>query len=112
MIERRMTRRYNLSLPLTVHLPNNQEPGPFDEQTRDISIRSVYFTTQTDIVPGPVIDFTLTLPGEITRGTEVSVRAQGHVVRVDKRCDEDHETIGVAVVIKQYDIVRVEGTLI
>jgi len=49
------------------------------------------------------------LPAEITRGTEVFVRAHGRVVRVDKRRDEEHETIGVAAVIERYDIIRGEG---
>jgi hypothetical protein len=29
---------------------------------------------------------------------------------VDKRSDDDHETIGVAAVIERYDIVRGEGS--
>jgi hypothetical protein len=48
----------------------------------------------------------LTLPAEITRGTEVFVRAHGRVVRVDKRQDEEHESVGIAAVIERYDIIR------
>jgi len=40
------------------------------------------------------------------------VRAHGRVIRVDKRSDDDHETIGVAAVIERYDIVRGEGSRI
>jgi hypothetical protein len=64
---------------------------------------------QDDLTPGSEVDFTLTLPAEITRGSEVFVRAHGRVIRVDKRADDDHETIGVAAVIERYDIVRGEG---
>src|ERR1700686_3351719 len=109
MTERRMARRYDLSLPVSVRLPIKREPGSHNGQTRDISTRGVYFTMQKDLAPGTEVDFTLTLPAEITRGTEVFVRAHGRVVRVDKRRDEDHETIGIAAVIERYDIIRREA---
>ena len=108
MTERRMSRRYDLSLPVSVRLPINREPGSLSGQTRDISTRGVYFTMHKDLPAGTEVDFTLTLPAEITRGTEVFVRAHGRVIRVDKRRDEDHETIGVAAVIERYDIIRGE----
>jgi PilZ domain len=109
MTERRMARRYDLSLPVNVRMPINLEPRSHSGQTRDISTHGVYFTLQKDLAPGTEVDFTLTLPSEITRGTEVFVRAHGRVVRVDKRSDDDHETIGVAAVIERYDIIRGEG---
>src|SRR5271154_391067 len=111
MTERRTARRYDLSLPVLVRMPINREPGAHSGQTRDISTRGVYFTMQRDMSPGTEVDFTLTLPAEVTRGTEVLVRAHGKVIRVDKRRDDDHETIGVAAVIERYDIIRGEGTL-
>jgi hypothetical protein len=111
MTERRTARRYDLSLPVSVRMPVNREPGAHSGQTRDISTRGVYFTVQRDMNPGTELDFTLTLPAEITRGTEVLVRAHGRVIRVDKRRDDDHETIGIAAVIERYDIIRGEGAL-
>jgi len=63
-----------------------------------------------DLAKGTELDFTLTLPTEITRGTEVFVRAHGRVVRVDKREDDGHETIGIAAIIERYDIIRGEGS--
>ena len=110
MNERRIARRYDLSLPVNVRLPINRDPEPPDGQTRDISTRGIYFTTQKEFVPGAQVDFTLTLPAQITRGTEVFVRVHGRVVRVDKRRDEDRETIGVAAVIEQYEFIRRERT--
>jgi hypothetical protein len=112
MTERRMARRYDLSLPVNVRLPVNREPGIHNGQTRDISTRGVYFTVHKELAPGTELDFTLTLPSEITRGAEVFVRAHGRVVRVDKHKDEEHESIGVAAVIERYDIIRGEGTQI
>jgi hypothetical protein len=110
MTERRMARRYDLSLPVNVRLPISREPRSHNGQTRDISTRGVYFTMQNELAPGTELDFTLTLPAEITRGTEVFVRAHGRVIRVDKRTDDAHETIGVAAVIERYDIIRGEGS--
>jgi PilZ domain len=112
MTERRTARRYDLSLPVNVRVPVNREPKPQNGRTRDISTRGVYFTVQNDMAPGTEVDFTLTLPAEITRGTEVFVRAHGRVVRVDKRTDDDHESTGVAAVIERYDIIRGEGSRI
>jgi hypothetical protein len=110
MTERRMARRYDLSLPVHVRLPINREPGSHSGQTRDISTRGVYFMMNKDLAPGTEVDFTLTLPAEITRGTEVFVRAHGRVVRVDKQRDEEQESIGVAAVIERYDIIRGEAS--
>lgn len=110
MTERRTARRYDLSLPVNVRVPVSREPKPQNGRTRDISTRGVYFTVQNDLAPGTEVDFTLTLPAEITRGTEVFVRAHGRVVRVDKRTDDNHESTGVAAVIERYDIIRGEGS--
>jgi hypothetical protein len=110
MTERRMARRYDLSLPVSIRMPINREPRSQSGQTRDISTRGVYFTLQNDLAQGAEVDFTLTLPTEITRGAEVFVRAHGRVVRVDKRTDDQHQTVGVAAVIERYDIIRGEGS--
>jgi PilZ domain len=111
MTERRMARRYDLSLPVNVRLPIKQEePGMHGGQTRDISTRGVYFTMQQNLAPGTEVDFTLTLPAEITRGAEVFVRAHGRVVRVDKQQDDNPDNVGVAAVIERYDIIRGEAT--
>ena len=92
MTERRLARRYDLSLPVNIRMPINREPRSHSGQTRDISTRGVYFTVTDDLAPGSELDFTLTLPAEITRGSEVFVRAHGRVIRVDKRSDDDHES--------------------
>lgn len=112
MTERRTARRYDLSLPVSIRLQINREARSHNGQTRDISTHGVYFTIQGDLAPGTDVDFTLTLPAEITRGTEVFVRAHGRVVRVDKRRDDEIPAVGVAVIIERYDIVRGEASRI
>ena len=114
MTERRLARRYDLSLPVIVHVPVNRETA-HNGQTRDISTRGVYFTLQKELAPGTELDFTLTLPAEITQGTEVFVRAHGRVVRVDRETEPEAPTasnVGVAAVIERYDIIRGEQTRI
>jgi|SRR5215469_13524210 len=106
MTERRLARRYDLALPVVVHLAVNKEE-PQNGQTRDISTRGVYFRLQKELSPGTELDFTLTLPPEVTQGKEVFVRAHGRVVRVDREKEvETAANVGVAAVIERYDIIR------
>lgn len=109
MTERRTARRYDLSLPVTVRVPLNREPSSHSGHTRDISTRGVYFITGKELDSGSELDFTLTLPAEFTRGTEVFVRAHGRVIRVDKKRDDVHDLVGIAAVIERYDIIRADS---
>jgi hypothetical protein len=109
MTERRAARRYDLALPVIIRVPIEKEHEAKNGQTRDISTRGVYFTIEEDLTAGAELDITLTLPAEIiTRGTEVYIRAQGKVVRVDRKPGNGKERIGVAAVIERYDIIRGE----
>ncbi len=110
MTERRAARRYDLSLPVIIRIPLEREGPSRNGKTRDISTRGVYFTIDQKLASGAELDITLTLPAEITRGTEVLVRAQGKVVRVEQKSDDDTVRMGVAAVIERYDIVRGENS--
>lgn len=110
MTERRAARRYDLSLPVIIRIPLEREGQSRNGKTRDISTRGLYFTIDQELAPGSELDITLTLPAEITRGTEVFVRAQGRVVRVEKKGDDKSVHMGIAAVIERYDIVRGEVT--
>jgi len=55
---------------------------------------------------GSRLDITLTLPAEITQGSEVFVRALGKVVRMERRMDDGSARMGAAAVIERYDIIR------
>ncbi len=85
-----------------------KESSTSNGRTRDISTRGVYFTLDKDVEAGAELDITLTLPAEITRGTEVLVRAQGRVIRVDPQHNTENQRVGVAAVIERYDIIRGE----
>ena len=106
MTERRNARRYDLSLPIIVRIP--AELTDLQEgKTRDISTRGLYFVTEQDLQAGSELDITLTLPSEITHGSEVFVR--GKVVRVEPRTEGQSVRVGVAAVIERYDIIRGEN---
>jgi len=108
MSERRVARRYELSLPVVVRTPSITLDESRNGKTRDISTRGVYFTIDEDLAPGTEIDFMLTLPAEITHGTEVFIRAHGRIVRVDHKEEDARDRLGVAAVIEKYDIIRAE----
>jgi hypothetical protein len=95
-------------LPVVIRIPVDKTTDSQNGRTRDISTRGVYFTLDKDLEAGAELDITLTLPSEITRGTEVLVRAQGRVIRVEHDDQEESKRVGVAAVIERYDIIRGE----
>ena len=108
MNERRMSRRYDLSLPVMIRMPVEQGTFSRSGKTRDISTRGVYFRIDDDLSAGAELDITLTLPSEVTQGSEVLIRATGKVVRVDRSPENGSSQVGVAAVIERYEIIRNE----
>ncbi len=110
MTERRTARRYDLTLPISIRSAAESLVSRQDGKTRDISTRGLYFVIAQDLEAGSELDITLTLPAEITHGTDVVVRAQGKVVRVERRSEDGESRMGVAAVIERYDIMRGQTT--
>ena len=108
MSERRTARRYDLTLPVSIRFAMESLVSRQDGKTRDISTRGLYFVVQQDLEAGSELDITLTLPAEITHGTDVFVRAQGKVVLVERRLEDGESRMGLAAVIVRYDIMRGE----
>ena len=108
MEERRTTRRYDLTLPISIRFAAERLVNRREGKTRDISTRGLYFVIGQDLDAGSDLDITLTLPAEITHGTDVFVRAQGKVVRVERRVEDGEPRMGIAAVIERYDIIRGE----
>lgn len=106
MTERRSARRFDLTLPVIVRVPSTRMAESGKGKTRDVSTRGLYFVIGEDLETGSEVDITLTLPAEVTRGTDVFVRASGKVVRVERRVEEGDARLGVAAVIERYDIIR------
>ncbi|HEY2645942.1 MAG TPA: PilZ domain-containing protein [Candidatus Acidoferrales bacterium] len=80
--ERRSSRRFTMTLPLTVR---SAEPGGGEQlgQTRDVSFRGLYFLIEAEFAPGSPIEFILTLPREITLAGDVHIRCFAEIVRVE-----------------------------
>ena len=109
MTERRTARRYDLPLPIIIRIPTEQAVDSQQGKTRDISTRGLYFVIDQNLEADSELDITLTLPAEVTHGTEVLVRALGKVVRVERRIEDSNTRTGVAAVIGRYDIIRGEA---
>jgi hypothetical protein len=109
--ERRVTRRYNLSLPIVVRVVPHKRSEPCHGRTRDISARGIYFITDEEFTPGTELEFTVALPVEITQGTEVSMHAHSRVLRTEERREEDTTRTGVAAVIERIEYIRAETGL-
>jgi len=109
MTERRTARRYDLSLPIIIRVPAERMLDSQQGKTRDISTRGLYFVVDENMESGSQLDITLTLPAEITHGSEVFVRAVGKVVRVERRMEDGSARMGVAAMIERYDIIRGEA---
>jgi hypothetical protein len=111
MKDRRIARRFDLSLPVIVRSPIDSDVDSWAGKTREISNRGVYFTIDNNLSAGAELELTMILPAEITGGTVVYIRATGTVIRVDKHSGNcDHE-VNVAAVFEKYEIVRNEPVI-
>ena len=100
--ERRASRRYTMSLPVTIRANGREVAAEQRGKTRDVSFRGLYFMTDADCDPGTEIEFILTLPKEITLATDVKIHCFGHVVRVEPQ----EAGRGVAARIERYEFLQ------
>src|ERR1700730_1869226 len=96
--DKRATRRFALRLPVTVRYGENEQEQA--AQTRDVSARGICFYVDSAITAGSPIDFTLTLPPEITLRESIRVRCKGRVVRFE---GGTASKIAVAALIDEYE---------
>lgn len=97
--DKRATRRFALRLPVSVRYGESAEEHA--AQTRDVSARGICFYVDSAIQAGSAIDFTLTLPPEITLTESIRVRCKGRVVRVEG--GNPASKLAVAAVIDEYE---------
>ena len=96
---KRATRRFSLRLPVSVRYGEEEEEH--SAQTRDVSARGICFYIDSAIQAGSAIDFTLTLPPEITLTESIRVRCKGRVMRVEG--GDPAGKLAVAAVIDEYE---------
>jgi PilZ domain len=97
---KRATRRFALRLPVSVTYSQDGEQERA-AQTRDVSARGICFYLDSPIATGSAIEFTLTLPPEITLTESIRVKCKGRVVRVDNPAIGGK--VAVAAVIDEYE---------
>ena len=101
--DQRTTRRFPMKLPLSVKMPKGEE-AELTAETKDVSARGIFFYFDSSLNEGSPIEFTLTLPPEITLTESIRVRCSGKVVRVDRSAAD--AKVGIAAAIDQYDFVN------
>ena len=96
--EQRSTRRFSLRLPVTVKF--SDASAEKTAHTRDVSARGICFYLDSSVTEGSEIEFTLTLPPEITLTESIRVHCKGKVVRVEP---QEPGRVGIAAVIERYE---------
>lgn len=97
--ERREARRFTMTLPMRVFA--READGPeLRTNTRDVSYRGLYFLTEATFEVGSLIDFVITLPEQVTRSSDVNIRCQGQIVRVEST---SNGKMGIAAKIERYE---------
>jgi hypothetical protein len=74
-------------------------------QTHNVSSSGVYFEFASPLDVGTALEFVLTLPEQITKGSAVRIKCVGKVVRVDQGKSEQG-SLGVAATIERYEFLR------
>lgn len=98
--EKRSTRRFALRLPVSVNSPDH-EGLQLAAETRDVSARGICFYIQQPLAENTELEFTLTLPPEVTLTESIRVRCFGRVVRVETGARPG--TVAIAAVIDRYE---------
>jgi len=98
--EKRAARRFALRIPVTVDQSGNAKQGE-EAQIRDVSARGICFYLGSAVAQGSPIEFTMTLPPEITLTESIRVQCKGHVVRVENPGEAGR--LAVAALIEEYE---------
>ena len=97
--ERRVARRFTMSLPLRV-LPREPRSSELRAQTKDVSYQGLYFLAEEVFEVGNEIEFVITLPQQIAQTGDVDIRCRGQIVRVEP---VSNGRLGVAAKIERYE---------
>ena len=100
--EKRAVRRFALELPVVVTAAAG-ETLQATAKTRDVSSHGICFFCDATMEHDTPIEFTLTLPAEVTMTEPISVRCCGKVVRVEE--DPVGANFAIAAAIHSYEFV-------
>jgi PilZ domain len=98
--ERRMMRRFDMRLPATIHITEQN----LQTETQNVSARGVFFYLDRTLVPGTQLHVTLTFPPHITLTEAVRVRFTARVIRVEPPLPSMRT--GIAAMIENYEFLR------
>ena len=76
-VERRCRQRFQLHLPLTIHVEGRVVHG----YAQDVSARGLFVFAELAVGVGDVLELIFTMPAEVTLGERERVRARGRVLR-------------------------------
>jgi hypothetical protein len=100
--DKRSIRRFALQLPVTVTAKSGKQLELVAE-SRDVSSHGICFLCDAELERNSTIEFTVTLPKEVTMTEPISVHCSGTVVRVEKR--NEGGKFAVAAAIDNYEFV-------
>ena len=102
--DKRRAKRFPMRLPVAV-TADQKKPEQVVE-TRDVSSNGIYFEFGDPLELGSAVEFLLTMPEPITKGSPVRIRCMGKVVRIERDNPGDGAHTGVAATIERYEFVR------
>ncbi len=95
--ERRAAQRFTISVPVAVQSPE----GSFPAQTalcHDVSAKGIFFLMNARPREGSNIEFTVTLPPEVTLSDQpMRVNCKGHVIRVVDEASAKRFGVGASI---------------
>jgi len=97
--ERRAAQRFAMNVPVAVECPEDSFPQE-TALSHDVSAKGIFFLMQARPREGSSIEFTVTLPSEVTLTDPMRVKCRGHVIRVVD--EENTSRCGVGATIEGY----------
>jgi PilZ domain-containing protein len=100
--ERRAAQRFPYHIPVSIRLKDTGVEAV--GVTQDVSAKGAFLYADLEAAEGAAVEFTLTLPPEITFAEHMRVRCQGKVLRVVPQ--EIGPKFGIAVVVERYEFLE------
>ena len=103
--EKRGMPRFPLQVPLVIK--TGQSTSLVETTTKDVSATGVFVYLPVEMSEGSELEFTMTLPEELTLTAAIQVACKGTIVRVEKTSDA---RVGVAAMIHSYEFLGNEAS--